>query len=259
MNLAIPPSLAPMTPMLHEFFEAMLFKLAVNSHKDALGSDDVDGLLAKMAEEIQEFRDQRVQDADDPNVLAELADTSNFAFLLYAFLRKRGVNTLREQFLNEYFIIDPHMGRIYCKKTRAGSPLKVGDEVKGRGTTRYIRAQHSISGATVSLPRRDIIWWASSGNWPPYPLSYRNWPEHGTDYTDRPSYDAITNLQMQVEPPDFPFVSQYKPKGKENVANYSKWRYQRRHKMALVVVGYWDTKEEAAREGLKAWKVKTRG
>ncbi len=250
MNIAIPPSLASMAPQLQDFFDTMVFKLSVNSHKDAIRDDDIDGLLDKMAEEVQEFKDQRLADASDPNNLEELGDVANFAFLLYAYLRARGVKDMRERFIDEYYNIDPARGRIYCKKTRSGSSAKVGEEV-GSWTHRtrcHIRAQHANTGTTISIPRSDLVWWKFHGRWPVGKL----------EHIDRElSNDAIGNLREKPTPDrDFPFVFQYKPRGREQTANYGRYGYQRRHAFELVRVGYWDTKEEAAREGLVSWKAR---
>lgn len=250
MNITLPPALLPMGRPLTEFFEAMVHKLHVNSHKDALNDDDIDGLLAKMQDEIQEFRDQRIQDASDPNALAELSDVANFAFLLYAFLRAKGVKTMQERFIEEFFDINVAEGKVYCRKTRSGSPLKVGDEIRGtwRNGRCYVRAQHSISGATVSVARSDLIWWAHTGSWPEQPFRYID---------GNLSNDSIFNLDYIDKLPrenKYPFVSVYKPRGREGSKNYGKFVYQRRHAFELVRVGYWDTEEEAAREGIIAWK-----
>lgn len=251
MNVNIPPAISEMGPVLSEFFESMVHKLNVNSHKDAIRGDDIDGLLAKMEDEIREFREQRIADAEDPNVLEELADVANFAFLLYAYMRARGVRDVKERFIDEYLDIQPMEGRVFCRKTRSGSPLRVGDEVKGswRKGRCFIRMQHAESGMAMSVPRSDLIYWYMTGKWPIGPMRYVN----GDKSDDR--YD---NLDMVSPLPEkrFPFVSQYKPKGKETGANYGKYVYQRRHAFRLVRVGYWDTPEEAAREGLKAWKRK---
>lgn len=256
MNITLPPAISDLGPSLTEFFEEMVHKLNINSHKDAITEDDVDGLLAKMADEIEEFREQRIKDATDPNILSELADTGNFAFLIYAFLRVRGLKTMKERFIDEYFDINYVQGKVYCKKTRSGSSAKVGDEITG--TTRngrvYIRAQHSASGATISVARTDLVWWAGTGSWPTHPLRYRD-PRPGHIF-----HDGLHNLVLDIpeEGKRYPFVSQYKPKGRENTENYGKWVYQRRHSFALVRVGYWDTEEEAAREGVIAWKLRVK-
>lgn len=255
MNITIPPAILDMGPSLQEFFEEMVHKLNINSHKDAINEDDIDGLLAKMQAEIAEFREQRIQDATDPNILSELADSSNFAFLIYAYLRARGLKTMKERFIDEFFDVRPDEGKVYCRKTRSGSGAKVGEEIAGtmRKGRCYIRAQHSASGATISVPRSDLIYWAWAGQWPRQPLRYIN-----GDMLD----DRIANLDLiedtVVGGRKYPFVSQYRPKGRENTENYGKWVYQRRHGFALVRVGYWDTEEEAAREGVIAWKARVK-
>lgn len=254
MNVNIPPAIAPMGPVLSEFFEGMVHKLNVNSHKDAINEDDIDILLGRLADEIQEFREQRLQDARDPNMLEELHDVGNFAFLLYAYLRAKGVHDLKEQFIHEFLDVDIMAGRVHCRKTRSGSPLKVGDEVKGqwRNGRCYLRMQHSSSGAMISVPRSDLVIYAASGRWPSGPVRHVN----GDVSDDRlDNLDAVSPLPQSKQ---YPFVSQYRPRGREKSANYGRWVYQRRHAFRLIRVGYWDTAEEAAREGVKAWKEKIR-
>lgn len=255
MNISIPPAILDLAQPLAEFVGAMVHKLNVNSHKRAITDDDIDGLLQKMADEIDEFREQRQQNLQDPNSLMELVDTSNFAFLLFAHLRARGIRDTREEFIDEYFRVDVEQGRIYCAKTRSGSPHKVGDEIKGTGNPARIRTQHAVSGATISLLRRDIVWWKVFGEWPPLGLTYED--------PKAENIDAIRNLlQLSQDVPGSmkrpPFVSQYKPRGRESNKNYGKWVYQRRHSFKLVRVGYWDTPEDAARLGLIAWKQKVK-
>lgn len=254
MNIHIPPAIASMGPQLQEFFELMVAKLNANSHKDAIRSDDIDGLLEKLADEVQEFRDQRIQDSDDPNMLEELADTGNFAFLLFLFLRSRGLKDARERFIDEYFDIDPELGIVRCRKTRAGSPYKPGQRVWGsmRNGVRVIRVQNGTAAFTVTL--RDLVWWKWNGKWPERPLRYR-----GLRTTINESVDRIENLiETEPERARLPFVSQWKPRGRENSQNYGKWRYSRRYRHALIVCGYWDTPQEAAELGLKAWKEKVK-
>jgi hypothetical protein len=96
-----------------------------------------------------------------------------------------------------------------------------------------------------------------TGKWPERPLRYKSTGGTILDYDRRDRFD---NLELTPEKPGprYPFVTQYKPKGRENSKNYGKWRYQRRHALKLITVGYYDTEEEAAELGLKAWKEKTR-
>lgn len=257
MNIVLPQSLGPLAPLLGEFFEAMAFKLAVNSHKDAIGEDDVDILIDRMMEELQEFKEQRLADATDPNMLAEMADTSNFAFLIYAFLRSRGVKDLKERFIDEFFEVLPEAGVVMCKKSRSGSPYKPGDVVFGskRKNVAYIRAQHTISGVAVSVAIRDIVWWKHHGQWPERPLRYLS-----IRHVAGKTIDRIDNLQLvpEAKTDRYQFVFRYAPKGRENHQNFGMYGYQRRHLFSLVRVGYWPTEKEAAVEGLKAWKAKIR-
>lgn len=242
-----------MGPTLTEFLEAMVHKLNVNSHKDAINADSVDGLLAKMQDEIAEFREQRIQDATDPNILGELADSANFCFLIYAYLRARGVKDMRERFIDEFFSIDAGNGKVYCRKTRSGSPLKVGDEILGsmRNGRVFIRSQHALSGAAVSVARSDLVYWAKTGQWPACRFRYKNGD------TDDDRFDNLDPITAGVtDDKKFPFVSQYRPKGREGQKNWGKWVYQRRHAFELVRVGYWDSPEDAAREGIIAWKAR---
>jgi len=252
MNVAIPPTLRGMSNLLTEFFGGMVHKLHVNSHKDAVRDEDIDSLINLMMAELQEFKEQRDLDVHNPNSLAEIVDISNFCFLLYAHLRSKGVKDMRERFLEEFFDVDVRTGVVRCKKRRTGSPLRPGDVVQGvlRGGVRHIRAQHSVTGAAVSLAVRDIVWWRHHGRWPERPLAY----------VDPGAGDGISNLVESNEVPAkrYPFVSRYCPRGREATKNYGKWVYQRRHLFRLVRVGYYNSEEEAAVVGLRDWKEKTK-
>jgi hypothetical protein len=67
----------------------------------------------------------------------------------------------------------------------------------------------------------------------------------------KPPCDAIWNLTEEAPKRNgrLPFVSQYRPRGREQSPNYGKWVYQRRHAFKLVRCGYYDTQEEAATLG----------
>jgi len=170
---------------------------------------------------------------------------------------------MRERFIDEFFEVNTELGHIYAKKNRAGSPIRAGQRIFGtkRNGVTYIRTQHTASGATISVPLRDIIWWKATGAWPERALKYRGASCSVHACTIHHNVDRINNLELTPDKPGprYPFVSQYKPKGRENNQNYGKHIYQRRHMFKLVRVGYWDTEEEAATEGLKAWKTKVRG
>jgi hypothetical protein len=85
----------------------------------------------------------------------------------------------------------------------------------------------------------------------------------GVDWSTAPAtIDNINNLYIRIDLSKrngrLPFVSQYRPRGREGSANFGKWVYQRRHAFKLIRCGYYDTAEEAATQGLKDWKEKTR-
>lgn len=264
MNIHIPPAIQGLTPVLSEFVEGMVHKLNVNSHRDKIDDRSVDSLIDYLMGELKEFRDQLREDDKDANTLSELHDMGNFCFLLYAFLRQKGVMDLKERFIRDFYTIDAATGRVFCKQTRSGSPLKVGDEVVGtsRNGVTFIRAQHTASGASIYVARRDLVWWEVHGEWPAYPLVYIDGGEYSGKFNGVDGFrtkDRISNLTVGPIPEKkYPYVSRYAPKGREGTANWGRWVYQRRHKYKLVRCGYYDTEEQAAVEGLKAWKEQTR-
>lgn len=253
MNIEIPSSLTAHAGTIQEFIDGMLFKLAVNAHKDDTVEKDVPILINRMLDELQELRDDITPEGINPNALSETFDGANFFYLLYRFMRRAGVPDGRERFFQEFLTIDPIIGRVYAAKTRSGSRYREGQEIEGtyrRGRC-YIRVQDATSGQSVSLPRDHIVWWKATGRLPEAELKHRN-GEPGDDSFDN-LYEAAAKSDR-----DFPFVSQWKPVGKEDHSCYGKWRYQRRYNFVLVSCGYWDTDEEAAREGLAAWKKRTK-
>jgi hypothetical protein len=253
VRISLPAILSRHEGHFNDFVEGMIFKLHVNAFKDDLVIKDVPKLIAGMMDELTEFRDQLALEQDDPNTLAELVDMGNFVYLLFALMRNRGVMDERERFIKEFFTIRPDEGKVYAAKNRSGSRYRQGEEIKGtvRGGRVYLRTQHAISGAYISMPRACIVWWAAWGVWPTGDLRYLN----GDTMDDRIDNLALSETRSKAE---FPFVSQWKPAGKEDTPNYGKWTYQRRFHHQLVKCGYYDTQEEAAELGLKAWKEKTR-
>lgn len=261
MRINWPAPLSHMTPVMAEFVEMMGSKLLVNLHKDETSKKDIPILLKRLAGEVAEFQEQVDADVFAPNSLEELADMGNFVFLLYQFLRKQGVQNTVERFINEFYFVDTVTGRIHCKKRRSGSALLPGQEVVGtrrRGRV-YIRAQHAASGATISLPRSVIVWWAATGTWP-LSRQLRHRDDNFAEMHPDCSEDAFKNLTLDPPKSDgrLPFVSQYRPRGREGSPNFGRWVYQRRHGFALVRCGYYDTAEQAAVDGLRDWKRKTR-
>lgn len=251
MNIEIPSILRGHQRELKQFFEGMVFKLAVNAYKDKISERDIPILIDRMLDELAEFKDE-FKDGDKPgsNALMETFDGANFWYLMFSYLRNTGVPDAQEMFIAEFFEVDADKGKVYAAKNRSGSRYRAGDEIKGveRGGRVYIRAQHSLTGASVSLPRAAIVWYSEYALWPHGEITYRD--------GDR-SNDAIKNLEIREEEPngsEFPFVVQWKPKGKENSTHFGKWCYQRRHNLILVKTGYYDSPEEAAKQGLLDWK-----
>lgn len=254
LRVNLPAALSAHGQTLSEFFNGMVFKLHVNVHKDEIVAKDVPKLIDLMIGELQEFKDQIAVDQNAENAGSELHDVGNFAYLLYWFLRRRGMLTSKDLFLNEFFEIDVENGQVFCKKTRSGSRLKVGEEYFPPSPGAPYRMQHAASGVVVTVTRRELVWWKAHGD---------TWPigkvELIKDGYGVPAWEGIRNLKLvEPMPIKFPFVSQWKPKGKEDHPNYGKWVYQRRHNFVLIRVGYWDTDVEAAAEGIKLWKQKAR-
>jgi hypothetical protein len=87
----IPSSLDGLIEHIADFFDGMLHKLDINSHKKTPTSDDIPQIIEKLRAEVIEFEEQFQIDKFDPNSKLELADTANFAFLAYVALRLQGV------------------------------------------------------------------------------------------------------------------------------------------------------------------------
>ena len=96
INLPLPDSLDRYQNLLEEFFAGMLHKLHLNSHKDTPAREQIEGIIALLRREIEEFEEQLAEDKFDPNSLVELFDTANFAFLAFVAMRLDGV-TLGEK------------------------------------------------------------------------------------------------------------------------------------------------------------------
>lgn len=255
MNIGVPAVLNAHRLTLKQFIDGMIFKLAVNAHKDALVAKDVPFLIDKMLDELKEFKDELHDDGNiGTNALHETFDGANFWYLIFQHLRNSGVPDTQERFLLEYFRADIDAGKIFAARNRSGSRYREGDEIAGsfRNGRCYIRIQHALTGASISMPRDHLIWWFATGDWP-VDL------EHKDGY---PNNDSFCNLERKEEKgtgdTKWPFVVQWKPRGKEGHTHYGKYCYQRRHNGVLIKVGYWDTPDEAVREGLPEWKARTK-
>jgi len=85
--IQVPNSLRNYHDHLQRFFEGMMVKLHRNSHKKTPTTNDIPTIIDLLREEIREFEQQFFEDKDDENVLIELMDAANFAFLAYVALR----------------------------------------------------------------------------------------------------------------------------------------------------------------------------
>jgi len=87
----IPKSLFSYHTHLQRFFEGMIRKLDMNSHKTTPTTDDIPAIITKLHCEIVEFQEQFITNKEDENTLIELMDVANFAFLAYVACRLQGV------------------------------------------------------------------------------------------------------------------------------------------------------------------------
>ena len=85
----VPESIAEHHIDFIEFVGMMTDKLNLNSHKSTPTTDDIPAMVEKMMGEMAEFVRQYMEDPTHPNVYLELADVSNFAFLIYVVLQRK--------------------------------------------------------------------------------------------------------------------------------------------------------------------------
>jgi hypothetical protein len=90
MKLNLPSELMLLEERLREFFQGMLYKLAINAHKKTPEMVDIPGMTEMLLEELREFTEQFNEDKTDANTVIELFDVSNFAFLMFLALRNQG-------------------------------------------------------------------------------------------------------------------------------------------------------------------------
>ena len=91
LMLHIPASLVEYSEHLGWFFDGMLHKLDINSHKATPTTKDIPEIIENLREEVIEFEEQLALNKFDENTLVELMDAANFAFLAYVALRIQGV------------------------------------------------------------------------------------------------------------------------------------------------------------------------
>ena len=252
-----PPSMAGMKDYLREFFTGMLDKLDRNSHKDTPNKSDIPTIMGLLRAELEEFEEQFLLDKNDENTLIELFDAANFAFLAFVALRKEGVKTSRDRVVDEFLSVDPALGKVYCKKTRAGSQYKVGQEIKGARRSGYVelKIQSALNhGKGLTIPRSHLVWRAATGNWPQGVLDHINRIkdddriENLRDVGFREN--SLNHGRNRKYPKNF---TAYMTSCREHLPHYGKFVYQRHHNGVNVRVAYYDTPEEASIQGEKDW------
>jgi hypothetical protein len=257
--IATPPSLQKYRSHLRSFFEGMVRKLDLNSHKNTPDKEQIETMLELLRAELTELEDQLKENRLSPNSLVETQDAANYAFLIFLALRRDGAPTDTELFINEFLEVDPKTGKVFCKKGRAGSRYKPGDEISGDRSRGYVHIKmqgHYRAGVNkVSMPRSHLIWWKRYGEWPTGVIDHKNGIK---------SDDRITNLQDATFTQNnlnrkrvnkYPsFVTCYKPTGRQHLKHYGKFVYQRSYKGMAIRFGYYDTPGQAAKMGEEKWK-----
>lgn len=258
-NIAVPvpPSLAHMREPLRLFFQGMIRKLDLNSHKDTPTVQDVPTMLTLLRRELEEFEEQMTIDPRDPNALVELYDGANFAFLIAMALRADGTPTLLEQFLNEHYTIDPATGRIFCRKGRAGSRYKPGHEIHGTKRNGYVDIKiqrYRSAGGGQAVQRSHLVWWKATGRWPHGVIDHINHLRDDDRIVNLRDVSFSENVLNNNKVNKLPsFVTQYRPTGRQHLAHYGKYVYQRTHHGLVVRCAYYDTPELAATLGAADW------
>ncbi len=79
---AVPNRVNDMRPYLDRFTQAMLYKLNKNGHKRPPSYSDIHTYLRGMQTEALEALDQFLRNPKSENLILELADVANFAFLM---------------------------------------------------------------------------------------------------------------------------------------------------------------------------------
>lgn len=264
--IAIPPSLQKFREPLKGFIEGMVFKLHANSHKDTPTRQHIVDIITLLRAEIEEFEQQLEDDKDDLNSLVELHDAANFCFLAYMALRLDGVKTGRERVIEEFLTIDPDKGKVFCKKQRRGSQYKVGEEIKGTcGTNGYVQIKlqsfrRAGFGGAATVPRSHLVWWKKTGSWPTGVLDHIDRNRHNDKFENLRDVSFSDNNLNHGRPRKYPsFVTPYLPSGRSHLSNYGKFVYQRTYKGVNIRCAYYDTPEEAEKQGSLDWTKKAKG
>lgn len=263
--VGVPPSLQKYRGHLRMFLEGMVRKLDLNSHKDTPTRPSVETLLSLMIGEKEELEEQLKNDKWDPNSLTETYDISNYAFLIFMALRNEGTLSDTEQFIIEHLDIRPKIGKVFCKKTRAGSKYRIGDEIKGGNHNGYVYikmqgSRHRTGARKVSVARSHLIWWKATGKWPTGVVDHKNHKRNDDRIVNlRDLSFSDNNLNKKKNNKYPPFVTRYMPTGRQHLSHYGKYVYARSFRGILVRAAYYDTPRQAAIIGAEEWKKITEG
>lgn len=261
-NIAVPvpPSLGDMRGELREFVAGMIKKLHLNSHKETPTCQDIPSMIEMLQGELQEFKDQLASDPSDENVLIELMDTANFAFLMFVALRRGGVRSGKEILIDTYLDVIPETGKVYCKRTRQGSQYKMGDEIKGTKRQGYIDIKLQVRAGnftSLAAPRSHLVWWKYHGSWPVGVVDHINRIRDDDRISNLRDLSFSDNNANNGRSRKYPrYVTPYLPTGRSHLAHYGKFVYQRTYRGVNLRVAYYDTPEEAAEKGAVEWQRK---
>lgn len=81
LELHIAPAIEDITPRLKLFFEAMLYKLARNTHKGRWEDMDLESSMKRLGEELNELVES-IGTGNNVEILMEAADVANFAMII---------------------------------------------------------------------------------------------------------------------------------------------------------------------------------
>lgn len=82
IEIEVPKELEHMGQDLTDFCTAMVFKLYQNKHKNSVTEYDIPYLMGRLLIECGEVMEQYHVDLRDKNMVMELVDVANFAFLM---------------------------------------------------------------------------------------------------------------------------------------------------------------------------------
>jgi hypothetical protein len=91
ITIIIPKSIEKYADDLQMFVSGMVKKLDKNSWKETPTLKSIPQIIDLLGEEVTEFEQQFYDDKYDENVLVELMDAANYAFLAYVALRLQGL------------------------------------------------------------------------------------------------------------------------------------------------------------------------